>query len=917
MTPGGDDIPTLEAQTPQAPQLPQEERGSDTEGYQGSHNLWGFYLIEVSEDHLTSKVVPLREVAQHFNVLFYLESSPCNDCVKIVNQHPQGGGVVDFGVQVRHPFPGQLYFTGFDVRGIAIFNAAGHFPEHDLLYSIASEGDGEVLNPDGFTHLYYVDTYGSGPNGFQGYIKGSMAGPKNPTGTLNAYKNYYSSENRHFFAAGGAKEIHYLIDLPQGALVFGYAVDANWAIPQNKPVDQVPDDFGLNANSPEAYQVSVTVGDTLTENTSQTNAEIWVYDWQGLDTIGSVQLEAPDLFSGVVDAAFDGLSSNYVVYKTMISNALGAAEGKYDMLVAVEDTENESAPDYLDLTAYQIAKVNVSKGVPNQPPVAIAHADKTEIKVGEEVNFDGSDSYDPEDGPVSLYKWDLDGDGVFNEGLGDATPSWVYNTPGQFTVDLEVWDSQNLTDTLDPPKIVITVTSDPCVGHTPNANGVTNEDNPNIMEEIEFTDISTDPDGFGDLAFFEWDLDGDHTNGPNLDGYETFSKNPKWTYTEGGDVLVYHRVTDNENCVDVMDDPITINVNGPPVVDAEADQYNVDVGTTVIFTSLSVDDDGNGPLTKWEWDLDNDGIYGDKTGEITSEQFLSPGTYPIGLKVTDAGGLFAELSPKLQIVVAQPADVVVHLDEEEAMNPVGASYVFFNRWGAVGGTSLINYLDYDGPWDFTGLFGNGVFYQDIINKNDSSVSGYNSNWPSVQYYIRQEGPDSLSGSPSIAVGATSRSYDVPPHDGTMYTYGVVDMSTGDVLKFNPASEQLYPLNKFTNQYFTYETEIPSLSLTVDSETWITALGQGTVTILKDSVPTQYTCLLLKVHQLETIIIDPLPPQTLEDVVSYRWIADDGTEIAGITALNSPAIGVNNWNSLTGLIEGNGNIRWLDHFDLGG
>ena len=714
---GATDIPIIPAAGDDNPQVSQEPTQDLklTEGatYADSHQLWGYYLIEVSEDHQKAEVMPLREVAQHFNALFWLETSPCTDCVKILTITHPGGGLNDYGVQVKHPFPGQKQYTGFDVRGIAIFNAHGTFPIHNMEYSIRETGDGEVVNPDGYSHLYYVDTYGSGPNGLQGYIKGHMAGPVNPTGTLNAFKNYYSSENRHFFEAGDAIEVHYLVDPPNGAFVFGYAVDANWAQPQNKPVNNVPEDFGLNANSPEAYQVSVTVGDGLTDKGGTAQVEIWVYDWQGFSTIKSVNLEAPDLVSSTVDAVFDSMGSDYVVYKASIANELGAAEGKYDTLVAVEDTANENAPEYLDLTAYQIVTANVGPTLPNQPPVAVAEADKTDIKAGDEVKFDGSESYDPEDGPVSLYEWDLDGDGSF-ETVGFAKPSKVYDTEGDYYVDLKVWDSLNLTDTLDT-KIHISVKADPCAGHSPKANGVVDEDQPNVMVEIEFTDISTDPDGFGVLAFFEWDLDGDHTNGPQGDGYETFNKNPKMTYFDGGDYEVYHRVTDMSNCVDEMDTPLLIEVNGPPVADAEADKYTIEVGEDVIFASIASDPDGNGPITKFEWDLDGDGeMDAGVLGPVVDHIYYNEGTFNIQHKVTDSKGLTDTLDTPIQITVNPQGDVVVHLSEEEAMNPVGAKYIFHNYYGSISGTSLINYLDFDGPWDFTTLGPTGVFYQNIV-----------------------------------------------------------------------------------------------------------------------------------------------------------------------------------------------------------
>jgi hypothetical protein len=56
----------------------------------------------------------------------------------------------------------------------------------------------------------------------------------------------------------GAKIIrHYTIDL-SGGLIFNYAVDTCWAMPQGAPPYEIPDDFPPEANRPEAYRIVVT-----------------------------------------------------------------------------------------------------------------------------------------------------------------------------------------------------------------------------------------------------------------------------------------------------------------------------------------------------------------------------------------------------------------------------------------------------------------------------------------------------------------------------------------------------------------------------------------------------------------------------------------------------------------------------------
>jgi outer membrane protein assembly factor BamB len=77
----------------------------------------------------------------------------------------------------------------------------------------------------------------------------------------------------------------------------------------------------------------------------------------------------------------------------------------------------------------------------NQPPVADAGSDQT-VNLGDLVQFDGSGSYDP-DGNITIYEWDF-GDGS-PHGSG-VNPTHTYNTTGNYTVTLTVWDNDNASD---------------------------------------------------------------------------------------------------------------------------------------------------------------------------------------------------------------------------------------------------------------------------------------------------------------------------------------------------------------------------------------------------------------------------------------------------------------------------------------
>lgn len=82
---------------------------------------------------------------------------------------------------------------------------------------------------------------------------------------------------------------------------------------------------------------------------------------------------------------------------------------------------------------------------PNQRPVAIFTATPSSGLAPLTVNFDASDSYDPDHAtppPPAVYLWDFGEGGGFSSGT--ATPSHAYSTAGEYTVRLDVVDDEGL-----------------------------------------------------------------------------------------------------------------------------------------------------------------------------------------------------------------------------------------------------------------------------------------------------------------------------------------------------------------------------------------------------------------------------------------------------------------------------------------
>jgi len=416
--------------------------------------LWSYHLIKVDPSTNEFEVIPARQILGHWNVIQFLEQGPCTTCLNLKGVTPNPDGTLNVNVSIKHPFSNPN-LTGFDVRGIAMFSGSHLFPESGLVMSDRTLGEGQLVNADGYTTLYNPTTAG---HGFEGYIKGKLATGTAPNATLNGYKRFVSDDPaniRNAFYAGDEITVTYRIDMPDSPnpWIFGYAVDACWAPPISKPVDDPMTDFGPEANCPEAWKIEVTdapIGNGLTDCGGQAALSIYVYDWQGKDDVHPVLVECPELFDGEVEATWAEDGVGFTRHEAVLENVKLASEDTYRCLVGKEAQENDPSKPWLDITAYQIHELVVIAET-FQPPTAIAEASQLSAYVGETISFDASGSHDNDCGGQSIakYEWDWENDGTYDEEGIEVDHSW--STAGKHRVQLRVTDDEGESDVLDEP----------------------------------------------------------------------------------------------------------------------------------------------------------------------------------------------------------------------------------------------------------------------------------------------------------------------------------------------------------------------------------------------------------------------------------------------------------------------------------
>ena len=219
------------------------------------------------------EAIPRRSGDWHLNVNKFVEPGHCGDCLKISGPHVLPDGTLEFHVTLKHPFPNTPRYTGFDVRGTVMFPATRYwssdefwlyyadpwdkpvFPDGKtpLYFSLAADGGGELLNPDGYSFYLWpgLDVLKEQP--IFNYYKGEYACGPDPDSTINGFKLFTSDPTRRMFRVHESITRVYHIAPPEGAFTFGYVVDASWVAPTTTPVTNPAEDFPFWANCEEGY----------------------------------------------------------------------------------------------------------------------------------------------------------------------------------------------------------------------------------------------------------------------------------------------------------------------------------------------------------------------------------------------------------------------------------------------------------------------------------------------------------------------------------------------------------------------------------------------------------------------------------------------------------------------------------------
>jgi uncharacterized repeat protein (TIGR01451 family) len=333
---------------------------------------------------------------------------------------------------------------------------------------------------------------------------------------------------------------------------------------------------------PETIEISLTSADGVGSDTLYIS---WTFDGDSyninewyVDDI--VLYSLPTSINVYNETVYVDLSSGESLIVDSFSDWTVMSEGNYSIECFVDLIGDvNSANNFI----YKTIEINGT--VSNQPPIADGGGPYSGL-IGEDIQFDGSNSYDP-DGIITSYDWDFDNDGQYDDASG-VSPTYNWSSPGIYMISLNVLDDDGATDTNETTVIIQSQ------NHIPVANDDSysiNEDITLLVPEINGV-LENDSDEDSDALSAILVQTATH-------GTLTLQENGSFLYTPFENYFGYDEFTYQANDSISLSNVATVNIAIYPINDAPKafnDSYSVseDSGESifeVLTNDIDVEDD--------------------------------------------------------------------------------------------------------------------------------------------------------------------------------------------------------------------------------------------------------------------------------------------------------------------------------------
>jgi PKD repeat protein len=490
------------------------------------------------------------------------------------------------------------------------------------------------------------------------------------------------------------------------------------------------------------------------------------------------------------------------------------------------------------------SKSSYTTSILKHSPIAVLMNVPPVVYTGESVDFDASNSYDP-DGKIERYSWDF-GDGTSSLG---ATVSHSYLEDGEYNVILKIIDNEGFIGN----KVVIQVVKNrvPVAAFTETSTLAEKEEN------LTFN-ASPSYDLDGTIISYSWDF-GDGTTATGVIVNHSYSQRELFQ--------VKLTITDNDGATDTAIATKNIWNKSPSAIFTET----INVGNdTIISFDASESYDPDGTIVDYIWDF---GDGNTATGVTTTHAFDNYGTYLVTLTVTDNDGATDSAYSTKNFINISP--VASFNDSLEKFNI--REDIYFDASNSYDPDGII--VDY--LWDFgdgntatsvttTHAFDNYGTYLVTLTVTDNDGATDKTTKTKISRSIAPEAsftqsPELVSTGESIYFNA-STSYDL---DGTIVSY-LWDFGDGNTAK-GVIVNHLYKNN---DNY--------TVLLIVTDEDNLSGSTTSTQIVLNKAPIIVFTTNATRIIQNEIIHFDASASYDTDGtILSYLWEFGDGNSAKGI------------------------------------
>jgi len=310
-----------------------------------------------------------------------------------------------------------------------------------------------------------------------------------------------------------------------------------------------------------------------------------------------------DLDGTIANYKWNFGDGNITTVATQLITHQFSAYGNYTVTLTVTDNDGliNSKTTIVRVRDYPTAVFTYSPSIPG---------------VGSTVTFNASSTV-PNGGVITSYVWNF-GDSSSQVNTTNPVVTHVFNVSGNYTITLEVADSENLTN-------IKTATI--YVAEYPVASFTYAPTSPFVGDTVTFNaSTSYDPDGL--IVNFLWDFgDGSPT-------FDTSNLTATHTYIAGGNYTVTLTVTDSQGLSKTATTLLSVS-KAPVAVFTYSPSFPI-AGETVSFDA-SDSYDVRRPIANYTWNF-GDGNVTTVTSPILTHVFTIEGSYTVSLTVTDTEG---------------------------------------------------------------------------------------------------------------------------------------------------------------------------------------------------------------------------------------------------------------------------------------